>query len=146
VIEPALAAEAAVNGTEQDFDELEQSIERMKAIKDEVAFVEENRTFHSIIARASGNKVMETFWSTISILATGEHYGVRYTSGNQEHIVAAHRAILKACRLRDAKAAAAKMEAHVTELEHLVRKRYQHLLQQPTRVIARNTSRTTRSK
>lgn len=137
VIEPALAAEAAVNGTEEDFDELQRSIERMKAIKDQDAFIEENRIFHSIIARASGNKVLETFWSTISILATGEHHGVRYTVGNQEHVIEAHKAILKACRQRDAKAAAAKMDVHVTALEHLVRKRYQNLLKQPTSVLAR---------
>lgn len=137
VIEPALAAEAAINGTEEDFDELEQSIERMKAIKDQDAFIEENRVFHSIVARASGNKVLETFWSTISILATGEHHGVRYTVGNQQHVIEAHRSILKACRQRDSKAASAKMEIHVTELEHLVRKRYQNLLKQPTSVLAR---------
>lgn len=137
VIEPALAAEAAVNGTDEDFDQLEQSIERMKEIKDQDAFIEENRVFHSIVARASGNKVLETFWSTISILATGEHHGVRYTVGNQEHVIEAHKAILKACRQRDPKAAAAKMDMHVTALEHLVRKRYQNLLKQPTSVLAR---------
>ena len=137
VIEPALASEAAINGTEEDFDQLEQSIERMKEIKDQQAFIDENRVFHSIIARASGNKVMETFWSTISILAHGEHHGVRYSSGNQQHVIEAHKAILKAFRKRDSKAAAATMEAHVTELEHLVRKRYQNLLTQPTSIVAR---------
>jgi GntR family transcriptional regulator, transcriptional repressor for pyruvate dehydrogenase complex len=45
--------------------------------------------------------------------------------------------ILKACRKRDSKAAAATMEAHVTELEHLVRKRYQNLLTQQTSIVAR---------
>ncbi|CAH1648255.1 GntR family transcriptional regulator [Hyphomicrobiales bacterium] len=138
VIEPALASEAAINGTEEDFDELEASIRRMKAIdKDQTAFIEENRIFHSIIARASGNKVLETFWQTISILATGEHHGVRYSFGNQQHVIEAHQGILDACRARDNKVAAAKMEAHVTELEHLVRKRYQNLLTQPTSVVGR---------
>jgi GntR family transcriptional regulator, transcriptional repressor for pyruvate dehydrogenase complex len=137
VIEPALASEAALNGTEEDFDQLEQSIERMKEIKDQQAFIDENRVFHSIIARASGNKVMETFWSTISVLAHGEHHGVRYSSANQQHVIEAHNAILKAFRRRDSKAAAATMEAHVTELEHLVRKRYQNLLTQPTSIVAR---------
>jgi len=137
VIEPALAAEAALNGSEADFNQLEQSIERMKGIKEQQAFIDENRVFHSIIARASGNKVMETFWSTISILATGEHHGVRYTAANQRYVIEAHERILKACRKRDSKAAAASMEAHVTELEHLVRKRYQNLLTQPTSIVAR---------
>jgi DNA-binding FadR family transcriptional regulator len=140
-IEPALAFEAAVNGTEEDFDELAASIARMTAIKDERgdqdAFVEENRVFHSVIARASGNQVLETFWSTISILAHGEQHGVRYSFGNQDHVIKAHQGILDACRKRDGKTASARMAAHVSELEHLVRSRYQHLLNKPTRVVAR---------
>ncbi len=141
VIEPALAREAAENGTEEDFNALEKSIERMKTIKVQDAFIEENRIFHSIVARASGNKVLETFWSTVSIVAHGEHHGVRYSSDNQQHVVKAHERILAALRKRDGKAAAATMEAHVTELEVLVRKRYQNLLVQPTRVIGRQDAR-----
>ena len=137
VIEPALAREAAQNGSDQDFAELEVSIDRMTNIHDDQdAFIEENRIFHSVIARAGKNQVLETFWSTISVLATGEHHGIRYTFGNQKHVIAAHRAILAACRARDGAAAAAAMEAHVGALEHLVRNRHRHLLDQPTSVIA----------
>jgi len=141
VIEPALASEAAQNGRDEDFEQLEQSIERMRAIRDQAAFIGENRVFHAIIARASGNSVMETFWSTISLLADGEHHGVRYSISNQQHVIAAHTAILKALRRRDSKAAAAAMDAHVTELEHLVRKRHQNLLTRPTGIVARRTRR-----
>jgi GntR family transcriptional regulator, transcriptional repressor for pyruvate dehydrogenase complex len=141
VIEPALAREAADNGTDRDFDEMEQSIERMQSIKDQQTFVDENRNFHSIVARASGNKVLETFWSTISIVAHGEHLGVRYSAANQQHVIAAHKRILAALRKRDGKAAAVTMEEHVTELEVLVRKRYQNLVVQPTRVVARQATR-----
>lgn len=140
VIEPALAFEAAANGTDEDFAELEASIARMKALdaqRDQEAFLEENRVFHSIIARASGNKVLEVFWETISILATGEHHGIRYSVGNQTHVVKAHQRILDACRARDGEAAAAAMEGHVTALENLVRSRYQHLLKHATSVVAR---------
>ncbi len=137
VIEPALAREAAQNGSDLDFAELEASIDRMTLIKDDQeAFIEENRIFHSIIARAGQNKVLETFWSTISVLATGEHHGVRYTFGNQKHVIEAHQRILDACRARDGASAAAAMEAHVGALEHLVRNRHRHLLDQPTSVIA----------
>jgi GntR family transcriptional regulator, transcriptional repressor for pyruvate dehydrogenase complex len=143
VIEPALALEAAINGTAEHFDALEASIERMRLIKmrsieDQDAFVEENRVFHSLIASASGNKVLEIFWSIISILAGGTHHGVRYTSANQQHVVKAHQGILKACRQGDKRAAAAKMEAHVSELENLVRKHYENHPKQPTRVVARS--------
>jgi DNA-binding FadR family transcriptional regulator len=140
VIEPALAYEAAVNGSEEDFEELEASIVRMKALdaqSEQEAFLEENRVFHSVIARASGNKVLEVFWETISILAHGENHGIRYSVGNQAHVIKAHQRILDACRRRDGKAAAGAMETHVRGLEHLVRARYQHLLKQPTSVVDR---------
>jgi DNA-binding FadR family transcriptional regulator len=135
VIEPALAAEAATQGTDEDFREMAESIERMKTQgEDQAAFIAENRVFHGIVARASGNKVLEIFWDAISLLAHGEHHGVRYTFGNRQHVIAAHQQILDACRRRDPPAAALAMAEHVGELEDLVRDRYQHLLGQPTRV------------
>lgn len=140
VIEPALAYEAAVNGNETDFAELEASIARMQGLdprSDQESFLEENRAFHSIIARASGNKVLEVFWETISILAHGEHHGIRYSVGNQAHVIKAHQRILDACRRRDGSAAAAAMKRHVSALENLVRERYQHLLKHPTSVVER---------
>jgi len=140
VIEPALAYEAAVNGSEEDFEALEASIARMKGLdaqSNQEAFLEENRVFHSVIARAGGNKVLEVFWETISILAHGEHHGIRYSVGNQTHVIKAHQRILDACRRRDGSAAASEMESHVSGLEHLVRQRYQHLLKQPTSVVDR---------
>ena len=72
LIEPALAYEAALSGTDKDFSALEASIARMKTLdapRDQEAFLEENRVFHSVIARASSNKVLEVFWHTISIVA-----------------------------------------------------------------------------
>ncbi len=139
VIEPALAGEAALQGTEEHFAAMDASIVRMeKAGEQQDAFVAENRVFHGIVAQASGNKVLEIFWGTISLLASGEHHGVRYSFGNRQHVVSAHRAILAACRARDPAAAAAAMAQHVGELEHLVRDRYQHLLVEPTRVRAKS--------
>lgn len=135
VIEPALAAEAALHGSEQDFLDMADSIQRMKkGGQDQIEFVAENRVFHSIVARAGGNKALETFWGTMSLLAHGEHHGVRFTFGNRQHVIVAHEQILAACRRRDAHAAAVAMSEHVGDLEHLVRDRYQHLLGQPTRV------------
>ena len=137
VIEPALAAEAALQATDGDFAEMAASIERMREQSEvQEAFVAENRVFHSIVARASGNKVLEAFWGAISLLASGEHHGVRYTFGNRQHVITAHSEILAACRKRDPGAAAFAMASHVGELEHLVRDRYQHLLGKPTRVRA----------
>lgn len=142
VIEPALAAEAAEAGSEDDFREMAESIERMKTQDmDQAAFIAENRAFHDVVARAGGNKVLETFWGAISLLAHGEIHGMKYTTGNRLHVVAAHRQILDACRKRDPAAAAAAMSSHVGELEHLLRARYKHLLGQPMKVHDQRGSR-----
>jgi GntR family transcriptional repressor for pyruvate dehydrogenase complex len=137
VIEPALAEAAAENATDDELAALQASVDRMRDTDDQTAFVEENRRFHSIIAEASRNRVMEIFWSTISILATGEHHGISYTAANQQHVIEAHQAIVDAMRRRDGKAARTLMDQHVRELETLVRKRYQHLLTQATSIVSR---------
>ncbi len=134
-IEPALAADAARHGTDAHFDEMAASIARMKAAEGgQAAFIAENRVFHGVVARASGNAVLETYWGALSLLAHGEHHGVRYTFGNRRHVIAAHERILDACRRRDAASAAAAMAEHLGALEHLVRDHYRHLLREPTRV------------
>jgi DNA-binding FadR family transcriptional regulator len=139
-IEPGLAAEAAVNGTEEDFAEMQASIDRMRAATDQETFVQENRVFHEVIARASGSRVLAAFWGTIRTLSDGTEYGVRFTSANQQHVIAAHEAILDACRTRDAGLAAQHMEQHVAALEKLVRKRYKDLTASPTRVFNKSAS------
>jgi len=112
-VEPALAFEAAVHGTETEFGELEASIERTHGLTDPDKFVRENRTFHEIIARAGHNKVLESFWEAISLLAPDEQHGVNCSFGNRMHVVAAHEGILRACRARQPGVAASRMAAHV---------------------------------
>lgn len=142
IFEPALAAEAAESGTEDDFREMAESIDRMRTKDlDQTAFIVENRTFHSIIARASGNKVLETFWGAISLLAHGELHDMRYTTGNRMRVADAHEVILEACRKRDPVAAAAAMASHVGELEKLLRDKYKHLTKQPLSVHDQRGSR-----
>jgi DNA-binding FadR family transcriptional regulator len=140
VIEPALAYEAAVHGTEAEFDELEASIERMRGLSKTQDFIEENRTFHETIAQASRNKVLESFWAAISLLAHGEQHGISYSFGNRQHVVEAHEEILAACRARKPDVAASRMSAHVEELEHLVQRRFKSALAEPTRMLVRAPS------
>jgi GntR family transcriptional regulator, transcriptional repressor for pyruvate dehydrogenase complex len=137
VIEPALAYEAALNGTEQDFEEMAASIARMRLVADQDEFIRENRVFHEIVARVGRNDVLESFWSAISLLASGEQHGITYSFGNRIHVVDAHEEILRACRAREPAVAAARMAAHVGELEHLVRRRYRSLLDEPTRMMVK---------
>ena len=134
-VEPALAYEAALHGSAADFDAMATSIERMRAATDQADFVQQNRMFHEVVARASQNKVLEGFWAAISLLASGEGHGISYSFGNRQHVVQAHEDILRACRVGDASVSAARMAAHVAELEHLVRRKYRSLLDEPTRML-----------
>lgn len=137
VIEPALAAEAAENGTGEEFSLMQASIDRMKETDDPDEFVKETRTFHSLVAQASRNLVMTIFSSTVSQIAAGEVYDVQYTIENRKRFVAAHQDILDACRKRDAATAAARMKQHIRELETLVKKSYKYLLNQATTIVER---------
>jgi GntR family transcriptional regulator, transcriptional repressor for pyruvate dehydrogenase complex len=140
VIEPALAYAAAVNGTEQEFEALDQSIERMRAAADQEEFIQENRTFHQIIARASRNQVLESFWEAISLLAHGEQHAITYSFSNRRHVVMAHEEIVMACRKRKPEVVAARMAAHVGELEHLVKRGRRSALAEPTRIMVKTSA------
>lgn len=134
-IEPVLARGAAQNGTEADFTAMEATIDRLEAADADMrAVYTENRAFHNLIAKAAGNPVLEVFWSTIRVLASGEGAGLRYSATNRRHIVAAHRAIVEAFRARDADRAETLITEHLRELETLLRRRHSAELDQPARV------------
>jgi len=123
-IEPALVAEAALNGTEDDFNEMQASIDRLEAGKNDIQVLfRENREFHSIIARAAHNPVLEVYWLTIHTLASGENENIKFSDKNLTHIIQAHQAILDACRNRDANAAQGLMNYHLGELDMLLKAR-----------------------
>ncbi|VVN70908.1 Pyruvate dehydrogenase complex repressor [Pseudomonas fluorescens] len=134
-IEPVLVRDSARFGSDEDFDEMERSIDRLeKSGGDSEVVYKENRAFHNAIARAASNPVLELFWSTISILASGEGAGLKYTERNLSHIIGAHRRILEACRKRDPEAAHRLMVDHLGELDVLLRTRFKDRLDEPTRI------------
>lgn len=135
VLEPAIAYEAAIRGTPENFDEMERSIERMRnSDASHESFVTENQQFHALTAKASGNEVLQMFWAAIALMASGEQHGVRYSPGNLMHVVKAHEAILKACRARNADAAAKATVRHIQDLEELLERRHKGLLRQPVNI------------
>ncbi|MCI5075380.1 FCD domain-containing protein [Oricola sp.] len=140
-IEPSLAHNAAEFGTAEDFDEMQASIDRMKKNgNDPMEFASENRVFHACIAKASKSAVLETFWTVLSIVASGERHGMRYTEKNRRAIVEYHQKILNACRDRDRDLAAKLMKEHIGELDHLLRTRFKDLSSEPTDISARPNS------
>ena len=140
-IEPILVRDAALYGTEADFAAMDASITRLEAAgADGQAIYTENRTFHNLIAHAAHNPVLEVFWSTIRILASGEGMGLRYTERNRQHIIASHRAIVAALRNRAADTAQRLIVEHLSELEDLLRRRHRHELQHPAQLAFRGSA------
>lgn len=138
-IEPTLVASAALQGTEEQFDAMDATIDRLEAAGDDGHIVyRENREFHNIIAKAAGNPVLEVFWQTIRALASGEGAGLKYSARNRANIVQAHRAIVAACRRRDAEAARRLITDHLGELDVLLRTRHKDQLRQPAGVALRS--------
>lgn len=137
-IEPVLVRDAALHGTEEDFAQMQASIDRLEAAgTDAQGIYTENRTFHNLIAHAAHNQVLEVFWSTIRILASGEGSGLRYSETNRQHIIASHRAILAALKARDANLAETLVIDHLRELEDLLRRRHRHQLDHPAQIALR---------
>lgn len=140
-IEPVLARGAAVNGTEEDFRAMEETIERLEAADDDMhAIYLENRAFHNLIAKAARNPVLEVFWSSIRILASGEGAGLRYSESNRRHIISAHKQIVTALRERDADRAQSLILEHLGELESLLRRRHLAELDQPAQITLPGSS------
>jgi GntR family transcriptional regulator, transcriptional repressor for pyruvate dehydrogenase complex len=122
-IEPVLVRDAAIHGTAQQYNEMEETIRRLDAAQSSAVLYEENRAFHGIIATASHNPVLEIFWLMIHTLASGEGENLAFSKGNISHIVKSHREILAACRARDSQKAEQLMKEHLVELDELLRRR-----------------------
>jgi DNA-binding FadR family transcriptional regulator len=131
-----LAELAATRISDADLDELEATIQRMtEHADDHDAFLEENREFHSIIARASGSIVLRVFLETLKSLADGSTVGVEYTPRRRRAVADIHRSITEALRARDPGLAAARMHKHLQEAADYWQLKYPDLYARPVRWI-----------
>jgi len=136
-IEPSLARHAAEAATDEQVAEITASVERLAALsQSNEAFIEENARFHSLIADASGNAVLTTFWRAISAIVDGHEVGVRYDERARSAVVAAHRAVAEAVAAREPALAAEAMSAHVSAVDKYLEKHYPDLVDKPIRIIA----------
>lgn len=114
-IEPTLAALAASNGTDSDFQLLIEATRNVEdAFADTPRFLSENVKWHYAIAVASHNELLRAFMVAISSLiykATAiENFA---TDDVRKVVLKAHRRILDAIVARDADAARRRMARHL---------------------------------
>jgi len=121
MLEPALAARAAANATEEEIAQLEDILKRQaKKMGQGEETVTEDSEFHYAIARAARNSVVIKVLDVLMDLLRESRTRSLQVPGRRERSYAGHRRILRAIRSRDGSAAAAAARQHLREIQEVV--------------------------
>ena len=117
-IEPALAALAAVNRSEEELGQLSQVTQRLEdAFADTPLYLAENVNWHCAIAAASHNELLRAFMVAISnMIFKGSAIKDFATEDVRKVVIKAHRRILDAIIKQDPEAASRRMARHLSAL------------------------------
>tara|TARA_R110002072_G_scaffold284316_1_gene448313 strand:- start:713 stop:1429 length:717 start_codon:yes stop_codon:yes gene_type:complete len=119
-IETAIVEIAAAKGTLADFNRLDMNIDRVEALteaRDMDAKADLNMEFHVLLAEATGNPVLVLIMRTLMDLLRSVHRPV--TAEDTADIIKSRRRFMQLLRAREAAAAAAEMNDHLTRLHDL---------------------------
>ena len=124
MIEPALAARAAVHASDEEIAHLEEILgrQREKTARGE-STVEEDSQFHYSIALAAGNSVVRKLLDVLMDLLRETRARSLQVEGRLERSLAGHRRVLDAIRRRDARGAERAVRQHLDEIESIVMKK-----------------------
>jgi GntR family transcriptional repressor for pyruvate dehydrogenase complex len=121
MLEPPLAARAAMHASTEEISEMEEILERqqrkMRAGENTVA---EDSEFHYTIALASGNSVVFKVLDTLMDLLRDTRERSLQVEGRAQKSLAGHRKILAAIKRHDAEQAKAAMRRHIEDVEEIV--------------------------
>lgn len=133
-LEPLIAGMAAERVTEAEVRDLRRTVAEIRQhAEDHQLFIRENRRFHELVARHSGNVVLRTIVEAL-IAATEERMREgegRYTTRRRQRIADLHDAIIEALVAGDADAAEAAMRRHVDDMVKF-RQSFRHRAVGPT--------------
>jgi GntR family transcriptional repressor for pyruvate dehydrogenase complex len=124
MIEPPLAARAALRATPEDIARLEDVLRRQteKVRRGEPA-VEEDTEFHYQIALAARNSVVRRVIDVLMRLLRETRARSLQTQGRPERSLAGHRRVLEAIKRRDPAGAERAIRRHVEEIEKILLKK-----------------------
>jgi len=124
MIEPALAARAALRASDEDIARLEDVLRRQreKVLRAE-STVEEDTEFHYLIALAAKNSVVKSVLDVLMGLLRETRALSLQTRGRPQRSLAGHRRVLEAIKRRDPDAAERAVRQHVEEIEAIVLKK-----------------------
>jgi GntR family transcriptional repressor for pyruvate dehydrogenase complex len=121
MIEPPLAARAALHATPEEVAEMESILGRQqqKMSQGELA-IDEDAEFHYAIALAADNSVVLKVIDVLMDLLRDTRERSLQVAGRPERSLASHREILDAIRRRDAAGAESAMWRHIEAVENIV--------------------------
>ncbi len=121
MIEPALAARAALNASEEELAHLADILERQeRKMRRGESTIDEDSEFHYAIALAARNSVVLKVVDLLMDLLRESRTRSLQVPGRLERSVAGHRRILRALQRRDPNAAEAAVRKHLKEIEEIV--------------------------
>jgi GntR family transcriptional regulator, transcriptional repressor for pyruvate dehydrogenase complex len=121
MLEPPIAAWAAVNATDEEIAHLEDVLRRQhERMVRQKTTVEEDSEFHYTIAVAARNAVVRRVVDILMDLLTESRGRSLQVPGRLERSYAGHRRVLRALKRRDAPGAYLAMQKHLKQIEDLV--------------------------
>jgi GntR family transcriptional repressor for pyruvate dehydrogenase complex len=124
IIEPALAARAALNATPEEIARLEEILDRQREkLARREPTVAEDDEFHYTIALAARNSVMRRVVDVLMQLLQETRARSLQTQGRPRRSYQGHRRVLAAIKRRDPAAAERAVRRHVEEIESIVLKK-----------------------
>jgi len=117
ILEPHIAAMAAVRASEQDFAAMSEAIQAMdKSNSEPEAFIEADLDFHLALAEAAGNPLILSLIDSIVGVLREQRLRIFKVKGGPERGQFHHRRILEAVRERRADDARESMRAHLQQV------------------------------
>jgi GntR family transcriptional repressor for pyruvate dehydrogenase complex len=117
ILEPEIAALAAIRATEQDLAAMREAIDVMdSAGPDSEAFIEADLDFHLALAEAAANPIVLSLIDSIVGLLREQRLRIFYIGGGPQRGQCHHRHIFDAIERHDPQGARAAMQAHLSQV------------------------------
>jgi len=121
ILEPAMAALAATNATDQQIQEMENAIQQMdQSLQDDAHkgdFLESDSKFHTLLAEATGNPIIPMLVTPLGHLIRQQQQFMAFeVVGGSVHSQQYHRLIFDAIKQRDPEKARSQMYEHIRQV------------------------------
>ncbi|WP_066375464.1 FadR/GntR family transcriptional regulator [Herbidospora mongoliensis] len=131
-LEPFLAGLAAERIGDEQLAALKSSVDEMRThLNDQSVFLAENKRFHDIIARSSGNTMFGYLIDALLGILDGSAIGIDYPETRRSAVHRAHVKIYEAIRDRSPEASAAAMATHIEEYVKYAERKFPEVLAAP---------------